>query len=38
MSECPYTIFYTLDWRLDAITIVRVVASTRVRDVNEVPR
>ncbi len=38
MSDYPYTIFYTLDWHLDAITIVRVVTAARVRNVNEVPQ
>lgn len=38
MNEYPYSIFYSIDWHLDAITIVRVVASSRVHSLNSVPQ
>jgi plasmid stabilization system protein ParE len=37
MHEYPYAIFYTVDRDLDVITILRVVASARVKDLRRLP-
>jgi plasmid stabilization system protein ParE len=37
MGEYPYTIFYSGDRSLDAITIVRVIASAQVKDLRKAP-
>jgi plasmid stabilization system protein ParE len=38
MSEYPYTIYYQIDGEISTITIVRVIASGRVRNLQRVPR
>jgi plasmid stabilization system protein ParE len=37
MSEYPITIFYAIDRNSDVITIIRVTASARVRDLRRMP-
>ena len=38
MKKYKYTIFYVINWLEDAIEIVRVVASGRVRNLKRVPK
>jgi hypothetical protein len=37
MSEYPITIFYAIDRNSDAITVTRVIASARVRNLRRMP-
>ena len=38
MAEYKYTIFYRVDWIAECIDVVRVVESSRVRNLKRVPR